>query len=62
MKYIDQSTPGTLPRCPYVDKPCIGEGCMAWQQRVDILRNKEVLIYKGQGYCGAIYKESYNES
>lgn len=58
MIYFKLKTAASLPRCPYVDKPCVGDACLAWRQRVDILENSESIIYTDQGYCAAIYKES----
>lgn len=31
MKYFKLNAPEELLRCPFVDKQCVGEKCMAWK-------------------------------
>lgn len=56
MKYFKLNAPKELLRCPFVDKQCVGDSCMAWKQKEWVNSKFETIVYKDEGYCGAIWK------
>jgi hypothetical protein len=55
MKYYNITD--ILPRCPFVDRTCIADKCMAWCNRVTMDKNSEKFIQvKDECYCSALFK------
>lgn len=66
MKYFKLNAPEELLRCPFVDKQCVGDSCMAWKPETTVVYEScedstkapypVQIVNMSSGYCGVIWK------